>query len=47
MFEGTAVQTGELPIKFSSRGDGTVDIPGKKKEVREFKGRHYIMEESM
>ncbi|KAF8316188.1 succinyl-CoA:3-ketoacid-coenzyme A transferase subunit B [Clavulina sp. PMI_390] len=42
---GTATQTGELPIRFTETGD--VAIPGKKKEVREFNGRNYVMEESL
>lgn len=42
---GTATQTGELPIRFTESGD--VAVPGKKKEVREFNGRNYVMEESL
>lgn len=42
---GTAIQTGKLPIRFTA--DGEVDIPGKVKEVREFNGRNYVMEEAL
>jgi 3-oxoacid CoA-transferase len=45
LFAGTATQTGELPIRFTESGE--VAIPGKKKEVREFNGRHYVMEEAL
>ena len=42
---GTAIQTGELPIKFDANGG--IDIPGKKKEIREFNGRQYLLEEAL
>ncbi|RUP50887.1 succinyl-coa:3-ketoacid CoA transferase [Jimgerdemannia flammicorona] len=42
---GTFVQTGDLPIKYSS--DGKVEIKSKPREVREFKGRNYVMEEAI
>ncbi|KAF9517572.1 hypothetical protein BS47DRAFT_1326367 [Hydnum rufescens UP504] len=42
---GTATQTGELPIRFNA--EGGIAIPGKKKEVREFNGRQYVMEEAL
>ncbi|KAF8326861.1 succinyl-CoA:3-ketoacid-coenzyme A transferase subunit B [Cantharellus anzutake] len=42
---GTAIQTGDLPIRFHPNGE--VAIHGKKKEVREFNGRHYVLEEAL
>ncbi|KAF9984210.1 Succinyl-CoA:3-ketoacid coenzyme A transferase 1, mitochondrial [Mortierella antarctica] len=42
---GTEVQTGELAIKYSA--DGKVLIRSKPREVREFNGRKYIMEEAI
>ncbi|KAG0046092.1 Succinyl-CoA:3-ketoacid coenzyme A transferase 1, mitochondrial [Gryganskiella cystojenkinii] len=42
---GTEVQTGELAIKYSP--DGKVLIRSKPREVREFNGRKYIMEEAI
>ncbi|KAK4051450.1 hypothetical protein OIV83_002934 [Microbotryomycetes sp. JL201] len=43
---GTAVQTGEIPIKYKEGGK-EVDIPGKPREVREFDGKGFIMEEAI
>ncbi|TNY18185.1 succinyl-CoA:3-ketoacid-coenzyme A transferase subunit A [Rhodotorula diobovata] len=43
---GTAVQTGEIPIKYK-KGGKEVDVPGKAREVREFNGRNYIVEEAI
>ncbi|GAA5842856.1 hypothetical protein JCM11251_005827 [Rhodosporidiobolus azoricus] len=43
---GTAVQTGEIPIKYKEGGK-EVDIPGQPREVREFNGKGYIMEEAI
>ncbi|KAF9151697.1 Succinyl-CoA:3-ketoacid coenzyme A transferase 1, mitochondrial [Linnemannia schmuckeri] len=42
---GTEVQTGELAIKYDS--EGKVLIRSKPREVREFNGRKYIMEEAI
>ncbi|RUS22620.1 3-oxoacid CoA transferase 1 [Endogone sp. FLAS-F59071] len=42
---GTFVQTGDLPIKYFP--DGTVEIKSKPREVREFNGRSYVMEEAI
>ncbi|RFU27839.1 hypothetical protein B7463_g8487, partial [Scytalidium lignicola] len=42
---GTYVQTGEIPIRYNK--DGTVALKSKPKEVREFSGKAYIMEESI
>ncbi|KAG9098347.1 hypothetical protein FRC06_006512 [Ceratobasidium sp. 370] len=44
---GTAVQAGGMPIKYKEGSDGEVEIPGLAKEVREFGGRKYILEESL
>ncbi|KAG8967732.1 hypothetical protein FRC03_009425 [Tulasnella sp. 419] len=43
----TAVQTGELPVKYKKDSNGEIEIAAKKKEVREFGGRSYIMEEAL
>jgi 3-oxoacid CoA-transferase len=43
---GTAVQTGEIPIRYKEGGK-EVDIPGKPREVREFNGKGYLMEEAI
>jgi hypothetical protein len=43
---GTAVQTGEIPIRYNAGGKG-VAIPGKKRETREFDGRGYLLEEAI
>ena len=43
---GTAVQTGEIPIRYK-KGGKEVEIPGKAREVREFNGKGYIMEEAI
>uniref|UniRef100_V9KPE3 Succinyl-CoA:3-ketoacid-coenzyme A transferase n=1 Tax=Callorhinchus milii TaxID=7868 RepID=V9KPE3_CALMI len=39
---GTLIEAGGAPIKYAS--DGSVSIASKAREVREFEGRHYIME---
>jgi 3-oxoacid CoA-transferase len=44
---GTAVQSGGIPIKFKNDGSGQIEIPGKPREVREFNGKNYIMEEAI
>ncbi|KAG8886059.1 hypothetical protein FRB97_007935 [Tulasnella sp. 331] len=44
---GTAVQTGDLPVKYREGTEGEVEMYAKKKEVREFNGRSYIMEEAI
>ncbi|BGO92309.1 hypothetical protein NBRC10512_007719 [Rhodotorula toruloides] len=43
---GTAVQTGEIPIKYTEGGK-EVEVPGKPREVREFNGKGYLMEEAI
>ncbi|XP_073199954.1 succinyl-CoA:3-ketoacid coenzyme A transferase 1, mitochondrial isoform X2 [Lepidochelys kempii] len=42
---GTLVQEGGAPIKYNK--DGSVAIASQPREVREFDGRHYIMEKSI
>ncbi|KDN44915.1 3-oxoacid CoA-transferase [Tilletiaria anomala UBC 951] len=48
---GTAVQTGELPVRYEKNTDETAKPKiiemSKPKEVREFNGRGYILEESI
>ncbi len=41
----SAVQTGELPVRYNK--DGTVALMSKPKETREFNGKAYVMEESI
>ncbi|PRQ76068.1 hypothetical protein AAT19DRAFT_13090 [Rhodotorula toruloides] len=43
---GTAVQTGEIPIKYKEGGK-EVEVPGKPRETREFNGKGYLMEEAI
>ncbi|EAL88123.1 hypothetical protein KXW98_007596 [Aspergillus fumigatus] len=42
---GTIVQTGELPVRYNK--DGTVKEYSKPKEVRQFNGKNYLLEESI
>ncbi|XP_075788620.1 succinyl-CoA:3-ketoacid coenzyme A transferase 1, mitochondrial [Pelodiscus sinensis] len=42
---GTLVQEGGAPIKYNK--DGSIAIASQPREVREFEGRHYIMEKSI
>lgn len=42
---GTYLETGKIPLKFSP--DGKVAKYGKPKEVREFNGRRYLLEETI
>ncbi|KAF8860197.1 succinyl-CoA:3-ketoacid-coenzyme A transferase 1 [Acephala macrosclerotiorum] len=42
---GTIIQTGEIPILFNP--DGTIALMSKPKEIREFNGKSYVMEESI
>ncbi|KAL8203935.1 UNVERIFIED_CONTAM: Succinyl-CoA:3-ketoacid coenzyme A transferase 1, mitochondrial [Gekko kuhli] len=42
---GTLVQEGGAPIKYNK--DGTVCLASEPREVREFDGRHFIMEKSI
>lgn len=42
---GTDIQTGEFPIRFHPNGE--VAVLGKKKEVREFHGRNYVLEDAL
>ncbi|XP_068995258.1 succinyl-CoA:3-ketoacid coenzyme A transferase 1, mitochondrial isoform X2 [Embiotoca jacksoni] len=42
---GTLIQEGGAPIKY--KADGSISIASEKREVREFNGRHYIMEKAI
>nr|XP_056704259.1 succinyl-CoA:3-ketoacid coenzyme A transferase 1, mitochondrial [Euleptes europaea] len=42
---GTLVQEGGAPIKYNK--DGTISLASEPREVREFDGRHFIMEKSI
>lgn len=42
---GTLLETGEIPVKYSP--DGKVEKYSKPREVREFNGRRYLLEESI
>ncbi|XP_006626886.1 succinyl-CoA:3-ketoacid coenzyme A transferase 1, mitochondrial [Lepisosteus oculatus] len=42
---GTLIQEGGSPIKYNK--DGTIAIASEKREVREFNGRHYVMEKAI
>ncbi|KAJ0400635.1 hypothetical protein P43SY_000920 [Pythium insidiosum] len=42
---GTIIQEGGFPIKL--RPDGSTEIGSKPREVRDFNGRHYVMEEGI
>ncbi|XP_069740159.1 succinyl-CoA:3-ketoacid coenzyme A transferase 1, mitochondrial-like isoform X1 [Narcine bancroftii] len=42
---GTLIEEGGAPIKYKK--DGTIDIASEPREVREFNGRHYIMEKGI
>lgn len=42
---GTLIQQGGAPIKYSK--DGKVEIASRPKQVQEFNGKNYVMEESI
>uniref|UniRef100_A0A8C1LKU3 Succinyl-CoA:3-ketoacid-coenzyme A transferase n=1 Tax=Cyprinus carpio TaxID=7962 RepID=A0A8C1LKU3_CYPCA len=42
---GTLIQEGGSPIKYNK--DGSIAIESKSREVREFNGRHYVMEKAI
>ncbi|XP_068166542.1 succinyl-CoA:3-ketoacid coenzyme A transferase 1, mitochondrial isoform X2 [Antennarius striatus] len=42
---GTLIQEGGAPIKYNK--DGSIAIASEKREVKEFNGRHYIMEKAI
>ena len=44
---GTAVEIGGIPVKYKSDNSGEVEIYSQPKEIREFNGRKYVMEESL
>ena len=43
----TLIQQGGFPIKYALADKKTVEIASELKEVREFNGKHYVMEESI
>ncbi|PLW31974.1 hypothetical protein PCANC_21983 [Puccinia coronata f. sp. avenae] len=44
---GTPVQTGLIPIRYSAQDPSKVEIPGEKREVREFGGKQYLLERAI
>ena len=44
---GTIIQTGGFPIKYRSDGSGKPEILSAAREVRQFNGRNYVMEEAI
>ncbi|OAV95472.1 hypothetical protein PTTG_04623 [Puccinia triticina 1-1 BBBD Race 1] len=44
---GTPVQTGLIPIRYNAQDPSKVDIPGEKREVREFEGKQYLLERAI
>ncbi|POW19785.1 hypothetical protein PSHT_04276 [Puccinia striiformis] len=44
---GTPVQTGLIPIRYSAQDPSKVEIPGEKREVREFDGKQYLLERAI
>lgn len=45
---GTAVQTGEIPVKYKEGSKNfEIEVKAKPREVREFNGKPYIMEEAI
>ncbi|KIW84764.1 hypothetical protein Z517_00152 [Fonsecaea pedrosoi CBS 271.37] len=42
---GSIVQTGELPVRY--KPDGSVDLMSKPRETRSFRGKDYLLEESI
>lgn len=44
---GTWIQEGGFPIKYKSDGSGEVEIVSEPREVREFDGKQYVMEEAI
>jgi len=42
---GTLIQEGGFPIKYNP--DGTVAIPSERREIREFNGRNYVLENAI
>ncbi len=44
---GTVIQEGGFPIKYKSDGSGAVEIASKPREVKNFNGKNYVMEEAI
>lgn len=44
---GTVIAKGGAPIKFKSDGSGEIDIESAPREVRQFNGKEYLMEEAI
>mmetsp|Transcript_7727 Transcript_7727/g.11397 ORF Transcript_7727/g.11397 Transcript_7727/m.11397 type:complete len:508 (-) Transcript_7727:168-1691(-) len=44
---GTVIAKGGFPIKYKGDGSGEVEIESKPREVREFNGREFVMEEAI
>ncbi|EXJ57383.1 hypothetical protein A1O7_07730 [Cladophialophora yegresii CBS 114405] len=42
---GSIVQTGELPVRY--KGDGSIDLMSNPRETRSFRGKQYLLEESI
>lgn len=44
---GTPVQTGTIPIRYSSQNPSKVEISGQQREAREFDGKQYLLERAI
>jgi len=44
---GTVIQEGGFPIKYKNDGSGDVEIASKPREVKEFNGKHYVLEDAI
>lgn len=44
---GTVVHKGNFPVKYTADKSGTVEKYSQPKEIRDFNGRHYVLEESI
>jgi len=44
---GTYIEHGGMPIKYSGKGDGKVDIESKARPTAEYNGRKYVLEEAI
>ncbi|MBW0495380.1 hypothetical protein O181_035095 [Austropuccinia psidii MF-1] len=44
---GTPIETGMIPIRYNSQDPSKVEIPGEKREVREFEGRKFLLEKAI
>ena len=41
---GTVIQEGGFPIKYKNDGSGDVEIKSEAKEVKQYDGKHYVLE---